>query len=72
MCVNNMNDKATELNCKSGDMECLCKSENYSFGIRDCTKEACPSDDAEKVLKMALAKCPSMFHRPCLDSETCH
>lgn len=61
MCVNNMNDKASELNCKSGDMACLCKSEDYSFGIRDCTKEACPSDDAEKVLKMALEKCPSKF-----------
>lgn len=59
MCISNMNAKASELGCQSGDMDCLCKSENYSYGIRDCTTQACPDDNAEQVLKMALAKCPS-------------
>lgn len=61
MCISNMNDKSPELDCKSGDMACLCKSDNYSFGIRDCTKEACPEDDSDKVVKLALEKCPGMF-----------
>jgi hypothetical protein len=55
-----MNNKASELGCKAGDMACLCKTDDYKFGIRDCTKEACPSDNAEQVLAMAIAKCPGM------------
>lgn len=62
MCVSNMNNKASDLGCKSGDMSCLCKTDDYKFGIRDCTQQACPSDDAEKVLAMAVAKCPGMYH----------
>lgn len=58
MCLSNMSQQASDLGCKSGDIACLCKSDNYKFGIRDCVKEACPSDDAEKVLAMAVAKCP--------------
>lgn len=61
MCISNMNAKASELGCTSGDMDCLCKADDYQFGIRDCTKEACPNDDSAKVLKMALESCPSMF-----------
>lgn len=63
MCISNMNAKASELGCTSGDMACLCKSQNYEYGIRDCTTEACPNDDAATVVKMALASCPSMFPR---------
>jgi len=54
-----MNAKASELGCTSGDMDCLCKSQDYAYGIRDCTKEACPDDNAATVLSMALESCPS-------------
>lgn len=60
MCISNMNAKASELGCTSGDTACLCKSQDYQYGIRDCTTEACPSDDAATVLKLALASCSSM------------
>ncbi|KAJ5657227.1 uncharacterized protein N7484_000876 [Penicillium longicatenatum] len=59
MCISNMKAKASELGCTSGDLDCLCKSQDYSYGIRDCTKQACPDDDASTVLSMALESCPS-------------
>lgn len=61
MCVDNMNNKASELKCNSGDMACLCKSDDYSYGIRDCTKQACPDDDSAAVVKKALEQCPGMY-----------
>lgn len=60
MCIKNMNAKASELNCNSGDLACLCKNKDYEYGVRDCTAQACPNDDAATVVKMALASCPSM------------
>lgn len=53
-----MNDKASELGCKAGDMSCLCDTDNYKFGIRDCTTQACPKEDAQAVLSNAVSKCP--------------
>jgi len=64
MCISNMNAKASELGCQSGDMDCLCKNKNYSYGIRDCTSQACPDDDAQNILNMVLAKCPSAYLPP--------
>lgn len=61
MCLTNMKNKASDFDCKTGDLACLCKTDDYKFGIRDCTKQACPSDDAEKVLAEAVAKCPGMY-----------
>lgn len=59
MCISNMNGKASALGCQANDMACLCKSQDYEYGIRDCTTQACPSDNVEQVLKMAMANCPS-------------
>ncbi|KAB8075530.1 hypothetical protein BDV29DRAFT_171877 [Aspergillus leporis] len=59
MCIGNMNNKASELGCSSGDLACLCKSDNYAFGVRDCTAQACPNDDSAAVVSAALAACPS-------------
>lgn len=67
MCVSNMNAKASELGCQANDMACLCNKKDYRFGVRDCTTQACPDDNAAEVVKMALSKCPSTypvtFHR---------
>lgn len=53
-----MNNKAEELGCKSGDMECLCRSNDYKYGIRDCTDQACPGEDTAAVVQNAVSKCP--------------
>ncbi|KAH3394870.1 hypothetical protein KXV40_007449 [Aspergillus fumigatus] len=59
MCLSNMKAKAGELGCSAGDDKCLCSQANYGYGIRDCTTEACPDDDAIAVLSSALSSCPS-------------
>ena len=63
MCINNMNNKASELGCNPGDKHCLCNSKDYTYGVRDCTKQACPNDDSSHVVQIALSSCPkdSMF-----------
>ncbi|KAL2858598.1 hypothetical protein BJY01DRAFT_1483 [Aspergillus pseudoustus] len=58
MCLGNMLALAGELGCDDGDLECLCETPDYSYGIRDCTTEACPDDDASAVLQVALGQCP--------------
>jgi hypothetical protein len=63
MCLNNMKAKAGELGCSSSDMNCLCAKANYGYGIRDCTTEACPADNAAAVLSSALSSCPSKYSR---------
>lgn len=61
MCINNMNAKASELGCSAGDSACLCTKVNYQYGIRDCTNEACPGEDASAAVSSALASCPTTF-----------
>ncbi|KAJ5606621.1 hypothetical protein N7510_009402 [Penicillium lagena] len=58
MCISNMNAKASELGCSSGDMTCLCKSQDYEWGVRDCTDQACPGSSPQEAVQMALSKCP--------------
>lgn len=53
-----MNNKASELGCDTGDMACLCKSDDYKYGIRDCTDQACPGEDTQAVVQNAVSKCP--------------
>lgn len=58
MCISNMNNKAQELGCDSGDRTCLCNADNYKFGVRDCTNQACPGEDAAQAVQIALNSCP--------------
>merc|ERR1712169_113319 len=43
-CVNNMLGQAAALGCSATDVACLCKNDNFGFGIRDCSYQACPPD----------------------------
>ncbi|KAL3486530.1 hypothetical protein BJX62DRAFT_215105 [Aspergillus germanicus] len=60
MCLSNMLALAGDLGCDDGDLECLCETPDYRYGIRDCTAQACPGDDAYAVLNAALEQCPGM------------
>ena len=33
--------KAAELGCNKDDIACLCKNENFGYGIRDCSQQVC-------------------------------
>lgn len=63
MCTNNMNNKASELGCNPGDHACLCTKPDYQYGIRDCTNEACPGEDAAQAVASALQGCPTTFRK---------
>ena len=60
-CTQNMNDKAQALGCAPGDHGCLCTKQDYQFGIRDCTNQACPGADAAQAVSDALGNCPMTF-----------
>lgn len=49
--------KAKELNCGTGDLKCLCSNANFVYGLRDCSKAICSTDDATKVLNYAVSIC---------------
>lgn len=53
-----MKNKASELGCKPGDLRCLCDAPDYTYGVRDCTAQACPDDDSHAVVQIALSTCP--------------
>ena len=61
MCTSNMNAAAQALGCAPGDHGCLCQNQNYQFGIRDCTNQACPGANAAQAVQDALGNCPSTF-----------
>ncbi|KMU81322.1 chitinase 3 [Coccidioides immitis RMSCC 3703] len=50
MCINNMLNKASELGCDSTDKACLCSKQNFAFGLRDCTLQACGAEDLPKII----------------------
>lgn len=56
LCVQNMLDKASELGCDSDDVGCLCQNPDFTYGIRDCSLEAC-TNDAQAIINYGAAYC---------------
>jgi hypothetical protein len=57
-CATNMLHLAESLGCTGGDLACLCLNQNFSYGIRDCTDQACPnSKDASDTQAWGVAIC---------------
>src|SRR6266516_6331820 len=59
--------EAPNLGCplKNGqpDAICLCSNVDFSYGIRDCVAESCPSDaDKTSIIKFGLAYCNNGKH----------
>ena len=54
MCFTNMTQKSKELGCElisdEVDPPCVCKVDNFRYGLRDCSREAC----GEEVLKAVM------------------
>ena len=50
--------KAQELGCSSEtDIACLCKNQDFTYGVRDCTNESCPDSDKSTVLTFGNSIC---------------
>jgi hypothetical protein len=41
--------KAAELGCGQGDIACLCKNQDFGYGVRDCSKAVCGNVDEVNV-----------------------
>jgi hypothetical protein len=42
--------KATEFGCSADDVACMCKTESFNFGIRDCSIESCGNVDQANIV----------------------
>lgn len=61
-CISNMLGQATELGCSASDYSCLCNNENFGYGVRDCSNEACGNaSDAATVISFGTAFCQRMY-----------
>ncbi|KZL66997.1 CFEM domain-containing protein [Colletotrichum tofieldiae] len=56
-CVNNVIAKG--FGCASGDNTCLCKQQDFVFGIRDCAAQSCAADETTKVNDYVTSLCAS-------------
>lgn len=64
MCYNNVVGLASSLGCEANDMACLCKNQDFSYGIHDCTVQACPDDNVQDVQSYASSVCASASKWP--------
>ncbi|GKT60836.1 CFEM domain-containing protein [Colletotrichum tofieldiae] len=72
-CVNNVIAKG--FGCASGDNTCLCKQQDFVFGIRDCAAQSCAADETTKVNDYVTSLCASTeftLTNSMKSSLTCH
>ncbi|SPO00499.1 uncharacterized protein DNG_03247 [Cephalotrichum gorgonifer] len=55
-CIQRMIGSAQSLGCKADDVACLCKNPDFTYGIRDCSVEAC-SDHADSIINYGAEYC---------------
>ncbi|WYZ42022.1 hypothetical protein EsH8_V_000917 [Colletotrichum jinshuiense] len=56
-CVNSVIAKG--FGCASGDNTCLCKQQDFVFGVRDCASQSCGADEAPKINDYVTGLCAS-------------
>ncbi|KAG9258116.1 uncharacterized protein F5Z01DRAFT_319336 [Emericellopsis atlantica] len=52
--------KARELGCEDADIQCLCQNPDFTYGLRDCAREACSGDDQEALVSAGLKVCANV------------
>ncbi|RKF56459.1 GPI-anchored CFEM domain protein [Erysiphe neolycopersici] len=57
LCVNNMLAKAKDLGCAQGDAACLCRNEDFAYGIRDCSFDVCGPQQSALVVSYRESYC---------------
>ncbi|KZL81952.1 cfem domain protein [Colletotrichum incanum] len=61
-CVNNVIAKG--FGCASGDNTCLCKQQDFVFGIRDCAAQSCAADETTKINDYVTGLCATATKAP--------
>ncbi|KAH8710074.1 hypothetical protein GQ44DRAFT_440741 [Phaeosphaeriaceae sp. PMI808] len=58
LCVNNMARIANqEFSCGAGDVACFCTKSNWAYGVRDCSRQACSSEESAQAVAWAAGQC---------------
>jgi hypothetical protein len=57
LCMNNMIALAPSLGCDASDAACLCKNNNFQWGIRDCSNAVCGDAVASTVISFGAGYC---------------
>ncbi|EFQ34045.1 CFEM domain-containing protein [Colletotrichum graminicola M1.001] len=61
-CVNNVIAKG--FGCASGDNTCLCKQQDFVFGVRDCAAQSCTADESTKANDYVAGLCATATRDP--------
>ncbi|KAK2062126.1 hypothetical protein LY76DRAFT_669970, partial [Colletotrichum caudatum] len=61
-CVNNVIAKG--FGCASGDNTCLCKQQDFVFGVRDCAAQSCTADESTKANDYVSRLCATATRAP--------
>ncbi|KAK1580643.1 uncharacterized protein LY79DRAFT_592094 [Colletotrichum navitas] len=61
-CVNNVIAKG--FGCASGDNTCLCKQQDFIFGVRDCVAQSCTADESTKANDYIAGLCATPKAQP--------
>ncbi|KAH7117069.1 hypothetical protein B0J11DRAFT_108603 [Dendryphion nanum] len=61
-CINNMIAIANSaFGCAAGDITCYCTNANFGYGVRDCSNQACSSQqEANRVIQFGASYCQSI------------
>ncbi|KAK3344379.1 hypothetical protein B0T25DRAFT_325094 [Lasiosphaeria hispida] len=58
LCADNLFAIASTFSCGADDIACLCKAQNWAYGIRDCSIQACQDDSkANTVISWSNQLC---------------
>lgn len=54
---------ASSLGCSADDYSCLCNNPDFSYGIRDCSLQACgeSEDEANEAIRVGVDLCAGKF-----------
>jgi hypothetical protein len=52
-----LNGQAAGIGCESNDLQCLCQSADFMYGLRDCSAATCGPDDARKIIEYGVQIC---------------
>ncbi|KDB20543.1 hypothetical protein H109_07503, partial [Trichophyton interdigitale MR816] len=63
-CLTSMLGKAGEFGCPPHDPGCLCQHPDFTHGLQDCTKEACPGENVDDVVTQGQQACKDMGGAP--------
>lgn len=60
----------SEFGCAAGDVTCLCSNQDFGYGIRDCSNQACSAEEAASVISYGTNYCACKLSSHVRDAYT--